>query len=288
MKLLINLISKKITTPKLGSFGYFLGQLQFAKQIGRVEIRALRNSLKLLFIIGLFICLFPTPSHAQESSPSGTIAEKINALKEEIASKAAEIKTQITQKVQNKAIIGKIISLSDTEVTIQTVNNSKIVKIDEFTEILGSGGKEIKIDTLETDDNVAALGDYDDRNNLAAQRLIYLDKFASNSAELIWGQIQKQNGSTITVKTKDGKSENITVTTQTELFLGNEEASLLDAKIEKHLLARATRNRDGSLRARFVYFIPSMGFTKPDDDASSSAKPAASTKPASPSASSKR
>lgn len=245
--------------------------------------------LILLFTLTIRYTLYAIPSYAQESSPSGSIVEKINALKEEIASKAAEIKSQITKKVQNKAIIGKIISISDTEVTIQTINNSKIVKIDEFTEVLGSGGKEIKIDTLETDDNVAALGDYDDRNNLAAQQLIYLDKFASNSAELIWGQIQKQNGSTITVKTKGGKTENIIVTTQTELFLGNEEASLLDAKTEKHLLARATRNRDGSLRARFIYFVPSMGFTKPDDDASPSAGISApKTKPATTSASPKR
>lgn len=242
-----------------------------------------------LFVIGLLVYwligLSPTPSYAQESSPSGSIADKINALKEEIASKAAEIKSQVTKKVQNKAIIGKIITLNDSEVTIQTMTNPRIVKVDEFTEILGAGNKNIKLETLETDDSVVALGDYDDQNNLVAQKLIYLNKPASTSAELIWGQIQKQSGSTITISTKEGTTENLTVTTQTQMFLGSDEASLLDAKVEKHLLTRATRNRDGSLRARFIYFVPSMGFTKPDDDASPSAKVSASqTKPATSSA----
>ncbi len=234
-------------------------------------------ALSLLFLIlTATFHLQAATSHAQDSTPSGSIAEKINALKEEIASKAAEIKSQVTKKVQNKAIIGKIITLNDSEVTIQTMTNPRIVKVDEFTEILGAGSKNIKLETLETDDNVVALGDYDDKNNLVAQKLIYLNKPASTSAELIWGQIQKQSGSTITISTKEGATENLTVTTQTQMFLGSDEASLLDAKVEKHLLTRATRNRDGSLRARFIYFVPSVGFTKPDDDASPSAKVSAS------------
>lgn len=242
--------------------------------------------LILLFSLTVRYTLYAIPSYAQESSPSGSIADKINALKEEIASKAAEIKSQVTKKVQNKAIIGKIITLNDSEVTIQTMTNPRIVKVDEFTEILGAGSKNIKLETLETDDNVVALGDYDDKNNLVAQKLIYLNKPASTSAELIWGQIQKQSGSTITISTKEGATENLTVTTQTQMFLGSDEASLLDAKVEKHLLTRATRNRDGSLRARFIYFVPSVGFTKPDDDASPSAKVSASqSKPATTSAS---
>lgn len=247
-----------------------------------------RYSLRLTVIalIMLFATTYnlqPTTSFAQESSQSASITDKINALKEEIASKAAEIKTQITKKVQDKALIGKIISISDTEVTLQTLNSAKIIKVDEFTEILGAKNKKIKIETLEAEDNIAALGDFDDKNNLVAQKLIFLENYASNSAKLIWGKIQKTSSPTITVTTKSGNTENITTNFNTEYFLGNEEASLLDAKVEKQMLARVIQQKNGTLLARFIYFIPSMGFTKPDKD-----KSTPSIKPASPSATPKR
>jgi hypothetical protein len=234
--------------------------------------------LSLLVILVLLITYLISPAltHAQDSSPSGSLIQKLNDLKNDIASKAAQIKNEVTQKVQNKAIIGSIININDTEVTIQTLNSTKIVKYDEFTKILGSKNKEIKIDTLEVDDRIAALGDVDDKNNLVAQRLVYLENFASNSAQLVWGQIQKASGNTITIKTQSGDIKNLITNAQTNFFLGNEESSILDAKVEKFLLTRATIQKDGSLKPRFIYFIPSMGFTKPVDKSSAkSASPSA-------------
>lgn len=230
--------------------------------------------LLVYWVIGLFTP--PTISHAQDSSPSGSLIQKLNELKNDIASKAAQIKNEVTQKVQNKAIIGSILNIDDTEVTIQTLNSTKIVKYDEFTKILGAKNKEIQIDTLEVDDRIAALGDVDDKNNLVAQRLVYLENFASNSAQLVWGQIQKASGNTITIKTQSGGTKNLITNAQTNFFLGNDESSILDAKVEKFLLARATLQKDGSLKPRFIYFIPSIGFTKPVEKSSAkSASPSA-------------
>lgn len=215
------------------------------------------------------------PVLAQDSSPSGSLMQKLNELKSEIASKAAQIKTEVNKKVQNKALIGSIMDIGSGSITIQTLNSSKTVKYDEFTEIIGLKNKKIKIETLETGDNIAALGDVDDKNNLVAQRLVFLEptswRIASSSAQLVWGQIQKSSGSVITVKTREGETENVSTNSQTAFFLGNNEASTIDAKVEKHLVVRGTRLKDGSLRAKFIYFIPSMGFLKPEKkDASSS------------------
>lgn len=233
-------------------------------------------------IMLLLISFYVLPVSAQESSESATLMQKLNALKQDIASKAAEIKNEVNKKVQNKAIIGSILLIDDTEMTIQTLNSTKTIKYDEFTEIIGAKGKEIKVETLEVDDRVAALGDVDDKNNLVAQRLVYLDNFASNSAQLVYGQIQKSTGNTITIQTKDGQTKNLTTNSQTNFFLGNNEASILDAKVEQNLLTRATLQKDGSLKARFIYFIPSMGFTKPIE------KSPTPPKSASPSATPKR
>jgi len=222
----------------------------------------------ILFILYLAITLpstlYPVPSQAQESSQSGSITDKINALKTEIASRAAQLKSEMTRKVQNKAIMGEIENISSNEITIKTLTESKTVRYDEFTEARGLKNKEIKVDTLERGDKIAALGDVDDKNTLIAQRLVFLERFASGSAELVWGQIQKTQGSTITLKTKSGQTENVVTTSQTNFFLGTNEASINDAKVEKHLLIRATRQKNNTLVARFIYFIPSMGFLKPD------------------------
>lgn len=232
-----------------------------------------------IFFLGFSITyhLFPIHSLAQDSSPSGSLLQKLNELKEDIASKAAQIKTQVNKKVRNKAIIGTILDIQPDEITVQTLSSAKTVKYDEFTQVIGAKNKEIKISTLETSDNIAALGDFDDRNNLVAQRLVFLEsdswRTASNSAQMVWGQIQKSQGSSITLKTKSGEVENISINSQTQFFLGSEEASINDAKVEKNLIARTTRQKDGSLRARFIYFIPSMSFLKPTTkDSSPSAK----------------
>lgn len=243
----------------------------------RLQVTAI--SLLALFLTATYH-LQPATSLAQESTESGLL-QKLNDLKTEIASKAAQIKTEITQKVQNKAIVGTILDITDSEITIQTLNATKTIKHDEFTSVIGAKNKEIKIDTLETDDKIAALGDVDDKNTLIAKRLVFLDNYASNSAQLVWGQIEKTAGNLITIKNKSGNPENISTTTQTQFFLGHEEASILDAKVEKHLVARGTRQKDGSLKAKFIYFIPSMGFTKPTEKSTpipNAASPSASPK----------
>jgi hypothetical protein len=247
----------------------------------RTAYRVQRIVLLILFLaLTIRYTLYAIPSYAQEATESG-LMQKLNQLKSEIASKAAEIKNEVNKKVQNKALIGKILLIDSSEMTVQTVNSTKTVKYDEFTEVIGAKGREIKVDTLEADDNIAALGDIDDKNNLVAQKLIFLENFASNSAQLVWGQVQKSQGSTIIVKTKDGQTKNLITNAQTQFFLDNNEASIADAKVEQFLLARATPQKDGSLKARFIYFIPSMGFTKPIEKSSTpkTSSPSASPKP---------
>ena len=216
--------------------------------------------------------------YAQESSPSGTLLQKLNQLKSEIASKAAEIKNDISKKIQDKAVFGSIVKIEDEQIIIRGVNGDKTVKYDEFTEILGIADKKIKVTTLEEGDQIAALGDVDDKNNLAAKRLVFLEsaswRIASQSGILVWGQITKTNGQTIHLKDKSGENQIILTNNQTVFFLGNNEAGIQDARAEKFMAIRGTRLKDGSIRAGFVYFIPSVGFIKPSQK---TASPSANT-----------
>ncbi|HLC88316.1 MAG TPA: DUF5666 domain-containing protein, partial [Patescibacteria group bacterium] len=184
----------------------------------------------------------------------------------------------ISKKIQDKAVFGSIVKIEDEQIIIRGVNGDKTVKYDEFTEILGIADKKIKVTTLEEGDQIAALGDVDDKNNLAAKRLVFLEsaswRIASQSGILVWGQITKTNGQTIHLKDKSGENQIILTNNQTVFFLGNNEAGIQDARAEKFMTARGTRLKDGSIRARFVYFIPSVGFIKPSQK---TASPSANT-----------
>lgn len=204
-----------------------------------------------------------TFAYAQTVSPSGSLTQKLDALKKEIASKAAEIKTEINKKIQDKAIIGSILKIEDNKMVIQALSSTKTINFDEFTEVIGLNDKKIKITTLEEGDDVATLGDLDDKNNLAAKRIVFLQNYATSSGELVWGQIQKSQGQTINLKDKSGETETIITNGQTVFALGNNEASFVDARVEKFMVARGTRGKDGTLHARFIYFIPAVGFVKP-------------------------
>ncbi len=227
---------------------------------------------KLLVILSVMLVL-PPPLFAQTSTPSGSLIQKLDQLKKEIASKAAQIKNEIDKKVQNRAIFGQILKIDETSITLKTFSSEKTINFNEFTQIIGSKNKKITLKTLAVGDNIAALGDVDDKNILSAVKLVFLENLTASSQLLIWGQIQESLAQIITIKDKEGKTVNILTTPKTQFYLGNNEASLRDAKAEKFLSVKGIRLKDGSILARFVYFIPSVGFFKPDiKSASPSAK----------------
>lgn len=239
------------------------------------ELIVHRSSFIVFALLITCSLLLVTSAHAQTASPSGSLVQKLEDLKRNIASKAAEIKSEVNKKVQNKAVIGEILRIDDSQMQIQDLASVKTINFNEFTEIIGTNNKKIKITTLEAGDNVATLGDFDDKNNMAAKRIIYLQNYATSSGELVWGQIQKSQGQAILFKNKTGESQTITTNSQTVFQLGNNDASISDAMAGQFMAARGVKQKDGSLRARFIYLIPAAGFVKPSEK---SASPSAKSK----------
>lgn len=222
----------------------------------------------LLLLLTLHSSLITPHSLAQTASSSGSLIQKLDQLKKEIASKAAQIKNEVDKKVQNRAIFGQILKIDETSITLRALTSEKTINFNEFTQVTGSKNKKITLKTLEVSDNIAALGDFDDKNILSAVKLVFLEsdswRTAATSGTLFWGQIQNSLAQVITIKDKEGIIVNILTTPKTQFYLGNNESSLRDAKAEKFLAVRGTKLKDGSILARFVYFIPSVGFVKPD------------------------
>ncbi len=230
-----------------------------------------------------------TPS-ASTVGLSETLKNKINDLKSEIASKAAVLKLEMGKKLQNKAIAGLITEVSDDRITIKTINGERTILTNTYTVITSSvvspksKGKNVSspplaVKDLLNGDFISALGDLDDKNNLVAKKIIKSE--APKWVEKIqfeWGQIVSKSDPYINLKNKDGHDLKILTSSNTDYFLGSEEASLLDAKEGKFLIVRA-KPGENIWPADFIYFLPRPGFIHPEKkSASGSAEASASPK----------
>lgn len=247
-----------------------------------MKIKILKNTILITLVISLFAFTAHTAIAAEASksaSPSSSLADKIKALKNEIASKASELKNEVTKKLQNKALIGSVLSTEDSKLSISTKNGNKNIQTDEYTEYI-SAGKKITLKDIKADDYIAALGDIDDKNTLKAKRIVKLTKPKESTSKLIWGQIETATNPNITLKTQDSKNIQVTTSSNTIFFLGIAESSFLDAKSGKFLIARGELSGN-TLKATYVYYIPAMGYIKPEKKVASqsaTASPSATPK----------
>lgn len=234
------------------------------------------------FLLIFFYFLFTVPysyaatatqsaKTASDSSKLATLKDKIEALKKEVASKAANLKLEINQKLQNKAFVGQVTEITNSKIAIENRAGAKIIVVDEYTLYQDTTAKTKKKAVTQKDfakgDYIASLGDVDDKNVMTAKKVTKLSKtnFDQKETQIVWGQVVSVNGHNITIKDSAGRKKEITAS-NAQFKLGTADSSILDAKVNKFLAAVVLRNN-----ARFIYFIPSMGYIKPEKTASSSA-----------------
>jgi len=236
--------------------------------MGKVESGKL-----ITIIITLLLFLHPSPFtlhpvYAAESSPSADIRAKLEELKKDIASKAAKIKLEVDRKLKDKVYIGKVKQKSDTNLSLETQNGSKVVNITEDTQFDSNiSKKKYSQKSITEEDYIAALGDVDDTSSLIARKIILLPT-PTQPKKFLWGQIISIDNKLVTLKGRDLK--NIAVS------LPNQEAKKLD-----FVILTGSFGKNDIFEADFVYVIPQGGILKPKKIATSSAKiasPSASPK----------
>ncbi len=236
------------------------------------------KQIVLLFL--LIALLLPSPTFAADASPSSALTQKIDLLKQEIASKAAQLKSEINKKLQNRVYTGQISEKTDNKLSIITTKGQKMILVNEYTDYQDQTKTKktpLSLKLLAKDDYIVALGDIDDKNNLTAKKIIKMEK-PKNTNKVIWGQIQSANNPIITIKGVNSQKINITTTDNTTFSLGNNEASFIDAKINKFLVVSGP-STDDKITANYIYLIPTLGFIRPEKRISTqSATPAASVK----------
>ncbi|MFH0936974.1 MAG: hypothetical protein V1808_01630 [Candidatus Daviesbacteria bacterium] len=196
----------------------------------------------------------------QSASPSSSLQTKLKALQEEIASKAAKFKAEVTKKLQNKAFVGIVKSKSETSLTIATTSDSKIINLNEYTQYSlfpASSKKKFTFKNLLEEDNIAALGDVDDNGVLTAKKIVKLTPL-EEVKKIIMGEVVALGDQIITLKQKSGENIGLLVDNKTD-FQSKQESDLTlsDVKLNSSLIAVGINPKNGVIRAKFIYLLPS-------------------------------
>ncbi len=250
------------------------------------------KTIQLVLVLGVFL-ISSANSFAQspaasssaspttnQASPSASITEKLNALKAEIASKAALIKQEVNRRIDNKAWLGTIKSIDEDSIIITTIDQERTIRINEYTTYKVKTKGESSIKDLKVGDYVAALGDVDDNNQLNAKRI---DKLAANKEykkKLVWGTVKSVLNDTVTVATMSGQLTTINTANYTDYQLNDTEATLSDIQANRQIISVVTPSTNEKLMANHILIIAPYGNIKtavktasPSATATSSAKP---------------
>lgn len=220
----------------------------------------------LLIAVSLFtfhFSLLTSTAQAVESTPSASIQEKLEALKQEIASKAAKLKQEVNTKLQNRAYVGTVKTRSDSSLTLAAKNGAKLVSLNQDTLYQSQVKQRTRLTakTLQEEDYLVALGDIDNSGVLTAKKVILLSSTPKQKV-FLWGQIVAVSDKLITVKTKEAKNIAVSINSNSEVKRGDEEISLSSLKINNFIIATGALNKNEIFDASFVYVIPQGGILK--------------------------
>lgn len=225
---------------------------------------------KAIFVLFFLLSItYMSPIYAAEStssaSPSASIKTKLEELKKEIASKAAKLKLEINQKLQNKAYVGTIKSKSKTSITVASHNGPKIININQDTQLETSLKlkKKFTFDSLKEEDFIAALGDIDETQVLTAKKIILLPETVSQKPKThSWGQVVSISNSQIAIKDRSLKNHILIISDQTTYQKSGEEIASGDIKINNFIIITGTTNTNGTIKTDFIYVTGTGGVLK--------------------------
>ncbi len=214
--------------------------------------------------------------YAADSSPSATatqsssLVQKINDIKQQIASKAAEIKKDVGKKLNNKFLWGEVLSKDLNTLSIKTLTGNKNIAVDDFTSYeLGRSKATLK--DLKVADQIAALGEIDDKGGLNAKRIVKITALKTDK-KIIWGHIKKVSGNQLTLKTR-AKDIVVNLGSNTSYFYGNQESAASEIGLNSAVIVTGLLKGE-AIDASFIYIIPqSVSAAKTATSASSSATP---------------
>lgn len=148
-------------------------------------------------IISILLLFVTSPVFAADEplpSDSSSLKLKIKALQEEIASKASVLKSQISQKLENKAYFGTVTQASSDRLVLKSQLVDLNINLRPFTSY-----KKVSSKLLAGNDLVVALGDLDEQGNLIAKQVIKVDP-PQTVPKFIFGKITGKDKNLLNLK----------------------------------------------------------------------------------------
>lgn len=188
----------------------------------------------------------PTVSPAttiSDSKNNDSLTEKINDLKDKIASRVAELNL-----VEKRGIMGSVIERTDTQIIIKDIAGiSRSIDVDEITKFASPGKTNFGISDIEKDDVVGAVGIY----NKQSKRILARFVDVINLPIVINGVVTKTDDDefTITITSIDKKNyivdvEKITKTSEYTKENGIEKSGFTDIRIGERSIVTGYLDND--------------------------------------------
>jgi hypothetical protein len=270
------------------SFAYSKRSFAYSKRRFPYSKRSFAYYLLSTVLVISLISYHLSPVSAKDASPAASltpIQEKLQSLEQEIASKAAQIKSQISQKISNKAFMGVITSIQDNPsasasgklITITTPKGNQLITVNDFTvyQDTTTSKKPVTVKNFSQNDYVAALGDVDDKQVLAAAKLIKTKLPQNTASNMIWGQIQSVSSSQIQILDRDNKKILLALSSNTDIKVASDEATLKDIIPGNFLVSVGKLSSPTHQVSDFIYLTDPNGGQK-IASASATATPSAS------------
>ena len=213
----------------------------------------------LIFIIITFFTI-PQTSLSQTKSPSNTIpsSRTLDEIKDKVASRVAELNL-----VEKKGVVGKVESVSDTQITINTLSDKRrIVEVDEFTDFSSPDNDSFGISDIKKGGVISVLGLY----NKESERL--LARFINEVTIPLFlnGIISEIDDKefTITLASEDNKSFIVDIEKVTKTFAFNdgelEASGFSELETLKNALVIGFENpsEEGRITASKIIVFPNL------------------------------
>lgn len=233
----------------------------------------------LIFVLLSTVSCCLLPISAAESSQSATqsadIKSKLKILQEEIASRAAGMKNEVTKKLQNKAYVGMVKSKNSSGIILISKNNEKNVAVNEYTEYVIKSKKSIGdagLKNITTDSTVACLGDIDDKGILTAKRIVKLSSPLPAPETITHGIITQISNGIASLQTAQKDKFSISFDKNTEYQIGKSGGSFDDIRANKWVIVKGESTNSAAIKASYVYIFPNA-ITVKSKPASPSATP---------------
>jgi len=216
---------------------------------------------------------------AANSETTDKNKERIEKLRERLATKSAELKKAISISARSH-VFGSLTAISGSSITMETKSGGLItVFTDDLTKFLAIGdqGKsEIAFSDLRLGDKVSVVGVSKDSTVGSAKFVIRIGKSLVKRAAVA-GKVKSIDGASLTLTHIIHTDRTFTINTTSETKIkvkGKENATLADVKVDDIVVASGTVDEKGVIAAKRIFVIPG-GFV--------GAKPKESTKSATPS-----